>query len=723
MKQLLPILKQYWGYDQLLPLQGDAMSCVMEGRDSVVVLPTGGGKSLCYQAPAMALPGMAVIVSPLISLMKDQVDALTSCGVPAACFNSMLTTRERNAVVKQLHSKKLKLLYIAPERLAAPGFLDMLRRADLSFVAIDEAHCISIWGHDFRKDYRELGIVKETFPKLAVHAYTATATEKVRADIAEQLSLREPAFHVGSFDRPNLMYRVSRRVNRLSQVCQIIDRHKGESGIIYCISRRNVDDLCAALRENGYKALPYHAGMEDDDRKRNQDAFTHDQTDIIVATVAFGMGIDKSNVRYVIHDGAPKSIEHYQQETGRAGRDNLEAECVLLFTSGDFGTWRRILEDLPDKIKNAAYRKLSEVEHFCIGMQCRHQALVQYFGQRLPDDHCKACDVCLDEGDTIDNALVVGQKILSCVVRLKESFGAEHTAAVLTGSKSQPVLERRHHKLKTHGALADSSQRDVRDWIEQMIAGQYLERVGDFRQLKVTAKGWEIIRGETTPRLLAPARKVTETHAVAADSWEGVDEGLFDELRSLRKRIADQRSVPAFVIFSDATLREMARRRPSDVHGMLGISGVGRVKFDDFGDAFLGCITHYCRKNSLTIDVTAPPATRNLVQPLDQLSISEQRAYKLFKQQLPLDQVATLVGRALSTTTGYLEAYIKREHLTSPGPWINEPTFNRIRAAVAKVGDARLKPVFDALGGKVDYGMIRVAVACLHNRALASVKE
>ncbi|MFQ5734966.1 MAG: RecQ family ATP-dependent DNA helicase, partial [Planctomycetaceae bacterium] len=341
---LTDVLSKYWGFDRFLPLQEEAMRCVLNAQDSVVVLPTGGGKSLCFQAPALCLDGLAVVASPLISLMKDQVDALRSCGIPAACLNSSLSREERRDVAGEIRRGRLRLLYAAPEWLVLATTIEFLKQANVSLIAIDEAHCISAWGHDFRPEYRELRVLREAFPEVGIHAYTATATVQVREDIARELCLTDPKILVGSFDRPNLIYKVERRTGGIRQICEIVDRHSKESGIVYCITRAEVDRTCATLTDLGYRALPYHAGMDADTRRKNQEAFIKDDVDIIVATVAFGMGIDKPNVRYVIHAGMPKSIEHYQQESGRAGRDGLEAECCLLYSSGDYGQWRRILE-------------------------------------------------------------------------------------------------------------------------------------------------------------------------------------------------------------------------------------------------------------------------------------------------------------------------------------------------------------------------------------------
>ncbi len=407
MEALLAILRKYWGYDAFRPLQGAAMNAVVAGRDSVVVLPTGGGKSLCFQAPALHLPGLALVVSPLISLMKDQVDTLVDCGVPAACVNSSLTPAERRGVADQIRSGSLKLLYLSPERLMTEQTLGFLQNVQLSFIAIDEAHCISDWGHDFRPEYRALAQLKEIFPGIALHAYTATATERVRTDISAQLGLDRPEILVGSFDRPNLVYRVARRANRLQQIREVIDRHRDESGIIYCIRRADVESLSAELVAQGHQALPYHAGMADEDRRHNQDAFINDRAKIIVATVAFGMGIDKSDVRFVIHAAAPKSLENYQQESGRAGRDGLEAECCLFYSGADFQTWRSLQSELPPAALDAAEQLLAGIERFCIGVGCRHRSIVDYFGQEPPAAACGACDVCLGELDYVADALVI----------------------------------------------------------------------------------------------------------------------------------------------------------------------------------------------------------------------------------------------------------------------------------------------------------------------------
>jgi ATP-dependent DNA helicase RecQ len=590
-QQLRDVLKTHWGYDGFLPLQQEAMQCVLEDQDSVVVLPTGGGKSLCFQAPAVVRSGVGLVVSPLISLMKDQVDGLNAAGVPAACLNSSMEPDARRRVFEDLEVGNLKLLYIAPERLVQPGMLDTLAASNVSLVAIDEAHCISQWGHDFRPEYRQLKLLKERLPGIAIHAYTATATAQVREDMIEELELSGPEVLVGSFDRPNLSYKIMLRDGGTDQMATIMDRHRDESGIIYCISRRDVEKTSEQLNQCGYQTRPYHAGMSDEARRDNQDAFIGERVDTIVATVAFGMGIDKSNVRYVIHAAMPKSLEGYQQETGRAGRDGLEAECCLLYTGGDYGRWRAILDGSDSEPTEGAWQSLQAMQDYAGSVVCRHAALVEYFGQSLDSDNCGACDVCLGELDQVEDPLVIGQKILSSVIRQEQRFGADYTVKVLRGSSEQRILDNRHDQLSTYGLLADADVRAVRGWVEQLVAQGFLAKVGEYNVLIVTESGRQLLIGEVTPRLLKPARATRARKSRAHDdSWEGVDRELFERLRELRRELADEKSVPAYVVFGDASLRDMARQRPGTPAEFLEVHGVGQKKAADYGEVFLAAI-------------------------------------------------------------------------------------------------------------------------------------
>ncbi|MEX2315848.1 MAG: DNA helicase RecQ [Pirellulales bacterium] len=720
MDSLLNILRQYWGYDSFRPLQAEAMRAVVEGRDSLVVLPTGGGKSLCFQAPALQLPGLAVVISPLISLMKDQVDALVDCGAPAACVNSTLTLSEKQRVASDIRAGRLKLLYLSPERLMTDRTLEFLREVPISFFAIDEAHCISEWGHDFRPEYRALRLLKEKFPDVALHAYTATATEHVRDDIARELRLANPAVLIGSFDRPNLVYRVQRRSDVLGQIREVIDRHPNDSGIIYCIRRVDTEEIATSLSELGHPALPYHAGMSDEDRRQNQDAFINDRAKIIVATVAFGMGIDKSDVRYVIHAAAPKSLESYQQESGRAGRDGLEAECWLLYSAGDFQTWRHLQRELPPHAHEIALAVLAGMENLCIGVTCRHRAIVRYFGQELESDNCGACDVCLSEVDVVGDPLVISQKILSCVARLNEGFGGDYTSQVLVGSHEQRILENGHDKLSTWGLLSEHEKKAVRGWIDQLISQAFLEKDGEYNVLKLTREGRRVLRGEVTPRLLKPPTKTRRQSRIDIDSWEGVDRGLFEALRVFRRGKAEERGVPPFVVFSDATLRDLARVRPSSRLGLLGIHGIGEKKSAEYGGDLLQEITAYCDEHSLSLDASPPqrrnrPTTTVTSRTGGSTSATKHLAFKLFAEGKSRDEVQHLTGRAKSTVTQYLTDFIDEESISDPSHWLDPRVYDRIRSAANRVGVETLRPIFDALGGEIDYEQIKIALACMRN--------
>ena len=626
--RLRDALHRVWGFSEFRPLQREAMHAVLEGRDSVVVLPTGGGKSLCFQAPAIVPPplrpgsaevrrddlaevqpaeagrrtGLALVVSPLISLMKDQVDGLRVDGVAASYLNSTLQPHERDAVLASVREDRCRMLYVSPERLVGEGsqpLRRLLQQACLRFIAIDEAHCISQWGHDFRPEYRQLGRLREEFPAVSLHAFTATATERVRRDIVGELRLRDPLVLVGSFDRPNLTYRVLRRGNLHKQLLDVLSRHDDEAGIVYCSSRKDVEALAEWLQSEGRRAVPYHAGLADEVRSRHQEMFLDEHVDIVVATVAFGMGIDRSNVRFVVHAGAPRSPEHYQQESGRAGRDGLPAECVLIYSGSDFVRWRQMLET-NGEWNESARTLLRDMERYAAGTRCRHRTLVEYFGQRYEADECGACDWCLKELDRVADSRTLAQKILSCVARVKQTWGTTHVTDVLTGKATEKVVQSRHHELSTFGLLKDEAPAAIRGYIEQLVGDGLLLRDGDpYPVLRLTAAGTALLRGDgdcTLYREIRPpsARKRGRTY-VSDSTTSAVDAELFDVLRTVRLRLARERGVPPYVIFHDTTLRDMVQRRPKTVDDLHDIYGVGARKAADFGDAFLDAIRTFRR--------------------------------------------------------------------------------------------------------------------------------
>jgi ATP-dependent DNA helicase RecQ len=610
---LQEIIVRHWGYRTLRPLQDRAMQAVLDGCDSLVVLPTGGGKSLCYQAPAVLRGGTTVVISPLIALMKDQVDSLRACGISAASIDSSLSAGERFAYEMDVRQGEVRLLFLSPERLVQTDFYRVLQQIDVRTFAIDEAHCISHWGHDFRPEYRQLSRLREFFPQASVHAYTATATEQVRHDIIAQLALKDPVVLVGNFDRPNLIYRILPRHDVPKQTLEVLERHEGEAGIIYCLRRRDVDELSATLLKKGIKVRAYHAGLSGEERQSAQEAFASEQVDVIVATVAFGMGIDRSNVRFVLHTAMPKSLEHYQQETGRAGRDGLEAECVLLYSGGDQFTFRSMLEKSAKEAGNEAHlpgvlKHLDDMDRYCRGALCRHRALVRYFGQDCEGDNCNACDVCLGDTESVPDATIVAQKILSCVARVKENFGIGHVAAVLRGENTENVRKRGHEKLTTFGLLKGHSKADVRDWVYQLIGQGVLLQVGDeYPVLHLNSASWQVMRGQRQVRLVQLVRRKKgeqpQKAKVETISWEGVNREVFEALRRLRRDVARDRQVSPFIVFTDTTLREMARMRPSTLERLRLIPGVGDKRLRDFGGLFLQLIADQCRSRGLPFDV------------------------------------------------------------------------------------------------------------------------
>jgi ATP-dependent DNA helicase RecQ len=597
-------LKRIFGYSTFRPLQREICEATLASRDVFALLPTGGGKSLCFQLPALLRPGLTVVVSPLIALMKDQVDALQASGVAATFLNSTLDADEARSRLRGLHRGEYKLLYAAPERLMLEGWEQNLQKWNVSALAIDEAHCVSEWGHDFRPEYRQLAKLRAALPEIPVIALTATATKRVRVDIVKHLKLHDPATFVASFNRPNLTYRVVPKDQPVKQIIEFVRKREQDSGIIYCASRAATERVAEALAGRGFSARPYHAGLTAEERARNQEQFLRDDTRIICATIAFGMGINKPNVRWIIHHDLPKNIEGYYQETGRAGRDGLPGDCLLLFSPGDVAKQTHFLDEITDeKEQQIARAQLRQMVHYAENSQCRRAELLEYFAETFPSDNCAACDNCLEPRETYDGT-VVAQKFLSCIYRILQnsrfSVGMNHVIEVLTGADTDKIRRWGHDRLTTYAIGGELSRPQ---WSavgrELMRLGYVAVAEGEFATLELTEAGMNVLKSRTPITLTKPmdlpkARRVSTRREGDLEC----DEILFDRLRTLRKSLADERRVPAYIIFGDTTLRAMAHYYPQTVDDMEGISGVGEKKRAEFGELFASEIAAYLRTNS-----------------------------------------------------------------------------------------------------------------------------
>jgi len=595
---MLKTLKKYFGYTEFRPLQEEIIKEIVSRKDVFVLMPTGGGKSLCFQLPSILQDGLTVVISPLISLMKDQVDSLLDNGIAAAYINSSLTYDEISSVKNELLKNNIKLLYVAPERLMMSQFLEFMKELKINLFAIDEAHCISEWGHDFRPEYRRLVILKNKFPKIPIAALTATATPMVQNDIVQLLKMKDAKIFKASFNRPNLFYRVQHKVDTYNRLVDYLKAHPNDSGIIYCQSRKTVDSLADSLSYDGFRALPYHAGMDNLERSKNQDKFIKDNVDIIVATIAFGMGIDKPNVRFVIHYDLPKNLESYYQETGRAGRDGLNSDCILFFSYGDKSKIEYFIGEKDDpKEKEIAYEKLQQMILFCESKVCRRKVILEYFGESYEAKNCGFCDICLDpknEKEKFDGT-VIAQKMLSCVYRLNQRFGMKYVIDVLRGSKSERIFHNGHQHLPTYGIGDGIATKRWQGFARELIQQGYLKiEGGQYPVLQLTEKSHAVLF-EKEKVFLTPY--VEYKPKEVADKSLQVDEKLFQRLRQLRKRIADERNIPPYIIFHDKTLKEMASRTPTSWQELSTIFGMGESKLKQYGPRFLKEIVAFLQEN------------------------------------------------------------------------------------------------------------------------------
>ena len=591
MPSIQQTLQQVFGLEAFRPGQQAIIEHVMAGGDGFVLMPTGGGKSLCYQLPALHRPGLAIVISPLISLMKDQVDALRANGVKAAMYNSNLNAAEAREVLEDLHSGELDLLYVAPERMMKPGFLHSLDAMEIALIAIDEAHCVSQWGHDFRPEYVALGELREHFPGTPFIALTATADPQTRDDIVRVLHLQEARTFITSFDRPNIRYTVLEKHQPQAQLLRFLDKRGDESGIVYALSRKRVEEIADHLLDRGYSAAAYHAGLNAETRKDVQERFLRDDVSIVVATVAFGMGIDKPNVRFVVHYDLPRHLEGYYQETGRAGRDGLAAEALLLFGTQDAAMARYQMEQgRNEEQKRIEMHKLNAMVGFAESLSCRRRVLLRYLGE-APQEDCGNCDVCLDPPETFDGT-EAARKVLSCVYRVRQSFGMKHVVDVLRGADNERIRKFGHECLTTYGIGMEHSHAEWMSITRQLIHRGFLHQdIAAFSVLKLTPEAAKLLRGEESVELARPRirEKVKKKPAVALELGPP-DQELFEELRELRRRLAEEAGVPPYIVFGDAALVEMSRAKPASEEEFLAVNGVGKVKLERYGKAFLEVI-------------------------------------------------------------------------------------------------------------------------------------
>ena len=601
------LLKTHFGFDDFLPLQEEIIASILDGRDTLVLMPTGGGKSLCYQLPALQFEGLTLVVSPLIALMKDQVDALRANGIAAGFINSALTRSELRRVQDQARRGSLKILYVAPERLAVSGFRSFLEALRVDLVAVDEAHCISEWGHDFRPDYRRLGGLRRDLSGVPFAALTATATERVRADIIKHLGLKRPRRFIASFNRANLTYTVRPKQNSYSGLLDLLEKHQGESAIVYCFSRKGTEELAEVLRGDGFNALPYHAGLDGDVRRKTQDRFINDEVPIITATIAFGMGIDKSNIRLLAHYDLPKSLEGYYQQTGRAGRDGLPSDCVLFYSYADKVKQDYFIDQIGDESERRRSReKLAKVIEFCELSTCRRRYVLGYFGETWEGENCQGCDVCLTPREEFD-ATEIAQKIMSAVVRTGQRFGMGHVSLVLRGSRARRVRELGHDRLTVYGIVEDHSDSDLKEIARLLIARGLLCNNGrEYPTLAVTLAGWSFLKKRDRLTLSRPRRQ--EERTPAGGEVPGYDRVLFEKLRRLRNRIATRRGLPPYIVFSDVTLQQMAHWIPQSRESLSRMSGVGSVKLEQLGGEFLAAIRSHASKHGLEDRTPSSPS-------------------------------------------------------------------------------------------------------------------
>ena len=726
---MLDLLKRYFGYDRFRPLQEDIISSVLAKRDSLVIMPTGGGKSLCYQLPALRLDGLTLVVSPLIALMKDQVDSLKAIGIKAEFLNSTLNYQEISRVRSEALSGQLKILYVSPERLALEGFKTFLNQLSVSLIAVDEAHCISEWGHDFRPDYRQLGEVRRSMPNVPFIALTATATPRVRDDIVNQLGLNSPKRFVASFNRANLNYEVRPKRSAFEQLVELLEQRKGQAAIIYCYSRKETEEIAVDLQGYDIAAKPYHAGMDSEARRKTQEGFINGEFPIVTATIAFGMGIDKPDVRLIVHYSLPKSLEGYYQETGRAGRDGLPSDCVLFYSYGDKAKQEFFIDRIEDEVeRHNAQSKLQKVVDFCELRTCRRRYLLEYFGDETvtqdPDDatsqpNCGGCDICVTPREEFD-ATIIAQKILSAIIRTGERFGIAHISAVLLGSRRKKVLELGHDALSVYGIVDNHDRNEIRELAGLLVdEGLIYKNGGEYATLGVTDEGRQFLR-ERNKLLLSRPKRADQPRRKRVERSDGSGAGLFERLRQLRLNIARELDVPPFVVFNDATLRDMTKRVPRNHDELSRVSGVGSAKLRQFGDRFLAEIKEYHSSHS-------PRKSGNRITTLGQDRSDQKRKInrngstyaqtkELLDEGLSVGQAAHRRGLLIGTILSHVEMMVANNvdvELAASLP--RRDRMADIETAIHEAGGvtANLSDVVQVVGEDYSYEDVRIVRAYL----------
>ncbi len=705
------ILKDIFGYDSFRPLQEEIIQNVLSMKDSLVIMPTGGGKSLCYQIPALIFEGLTIVISPLISLMKDQVEQLRQLGIKTALLNSSLSSEEYQFNFQSVKSKTAKLLYLAPESLLKDEILNLLKSVNLDCITVDEAHCISEWGHDFRKEYRQLGNFRRNFPSAVCIGLTATATPRVQDDIMKNLNMVQPKKFIASFNRENLFLQVSPKRDSFQQTVDFLNEHKNQSGIIYCFSRKQVDDLHEDLSYLGFSTKPYHAGMSDEDRNKNQDLFIKDEVQIIIATIAFGMGINKSNVRFVLHHDLPKNIESYYQEIGRSGRDGLRSDCLLLFSYSDISKINYFIEQKEDeKERLVAKTHLETMVKYAESEICRRYPLINYFGESYHNDFCGMCDNCLAEEKEMADITVPAQKFLSAVKRTGEKFGANYIIDLLLGEESDRIFHNGHHNLSVYGIGKEFDKKQWQILTHQFVRKEILVRDLEVGSLKLTPKSSDVLFNKCKVRgIIKEAKPSTKRMKLPAGSEENYDHELYELLRKKRKSIADDKGIPPFVIFSDKTLVQMSAAYPQTENELLGISGIGINKLETYGSIFLTLIKSYCTRKNIKTKFSSNLTTGTSKQKLKNNSgkryivIGEE-----FNKGKSLDKLAEEYNVKPQTIISHLTRYVTegnkvrsegiKEKISIP-----EDKYQAVFSSFKEEGTTTLSNIFEKFNKEISY--------------------